>query len=595
VKRIEDVRVLRSAQFAEDAGRWRTRSPRRVRGNRQLLHGHRLRERRRSHPDAADVHGREGFRRGLDLYFARHDGQAVTCDDFVSAIADANGQQFEQFRLWYSQAGTPRVRARGHYDAAARRYTLELEQRTPPTPGQQLKLPLHIPFAVGLVGRGDGRDRPLRISELADAGARLVHARAGETGRAATAVLELTQRAARVRLRTTSTSSRCPRSRATSRRRSSSSTITTTTRSRCSPRTTAIRSTAGKRCSASSSPASLAVLAGAMRSRAAPRWCGRSARCCATRRSIRAFREQLFTLPSEGFRRRATRSGRPVALRAARNAVRECPGERARRRLAERMSACNDGAPYSPDPAAAGRRALKNASLAYWVETRAREAIGAAVAQFDTADNMTDGIGALHALMRTAGAPRDDALARFAARHADEPLVLDKWFALQATMPAPAGDAPVLDRVRELMRHPAFSMRNPNRLRALVGSFCNGQPRRVPCRRRLGLRLLGRTGARGRRIESAGRRAPGARARSLAQVRTRPAGADARGARRVAHATAAVERRARDRRQGARLRPHSIARRSRHAARPPSAPTQYLVEKQREKGLIPTELRCCSR
>src|SRR5512143_2456521 len=110
--------------------------------------------------------GPERFRRGMDLYFARHDGQAVTCDDFVAAMQDASlaagGPDLRQFRRWYEQAGTPAVAASGSYDAAARTYTLDLAQRTPPTPGQAQKLPLHIPVATGLVAH-DGRDLPLRV------------------------------------------------------------------------------------------------------------------------------------------------------------------------------------------------------------------------------------------------------------------------------------------------------------------------------------------------------------------------------------------------------------------------------------------------
>jgi aminopeptidase N len=474
VKRIEDVRVLRSAQFAEDAGPMA--HPIRPDAYEEIDNFYTV----TVYEKGAEVirmlqtlTGRDGFRRGLDLYFERHDGQAVTCDDFVSAIGDANGQPFEQFRLWYSQAGTPRVRARGRYDAAARRYTLELEQRTPPTPGQPLKLPLHIPFAVGLVGRDDGRDRPLRISELADEGPRpVLRARAGETGEHTT-VLELTQ----VRHVFVFDDVDVEPLPSLARDFSAPIVVEHDYDDVALALLAAHDSDPFNRWEALQRfivASILAVLAGAdAQQRCAPlvRTVGALLRDDAL---DPAFREQLFTLPSEGFVAEQLEVVDPSALRDARNAVRGCLADALAADWRNAWSACNDDAAYSPDPAAAGRRALKNASLAYWVETQAREAIDAAVAQFDAADNMTDGIGALHALLRTAGAPRDDALARFAARHAGEPLVLDKWFALQATMQRRPGDAPVLDRVRELMRHPAFSMRNPNRLRALVGSFCNG-------------------------------------------------------------------------------------------------------------------------
>ncbi|HEY0878230.1 MAG TPA: DUF3458 domain-containing protein, partial [Zeimonas sp.] len=415
--------------------------------------------------------GRDGFRRGLDLYFERHDGQAVTCDDFVSAIGDANGLPLTQFRRWYSQAGTPRVRARGRYDAASRRYTLELEQDTPPTPGQPEKHPLHIPFAVGLVGRNDGRDRPLQVAELVGGERRPVDARPGETGRH-TAVLHLTE-ARHVFVFDELDAEPVP---SLARNFSAPIVVEHDYDDDALALLAAHDSDPFNRWEALQRfvvASILAVLDGA----------DAEARCAPLVSTFAAlldddsldpaFREQLFALPSEGFVAEQLAVVDPTTLRSARNAVRRCLAGSLGTRWRDAWQSFDDDTPYSPDPAAAGRRALKNAALGYWVETQAHEAIEAAVGQFDAADNMTDRIGALNALMRTAGAPRDDALARFAARYAGEPLVLDKWFALQATMQRQPGDAPVLERVRELMRHPAYSTRNPNRLRALVGSFCN--------------------------------------------------------------------------------------------------------------------------
>jgi len=473
VKRIEDVRVLRSAQFAEDAGPMA--HPIRPDAYEEIDNFYTV----TVYEKGAEVIrmlqtlvGRDGFRRGLDLYFARHDGQAVTCDDFVSAIGGANGLALEQFRRWYSQAGTPRVQARGSYDAGARRYTLELAQHTPPTPGQLAKLPLHIPFAVGLVGRDDGRDRPLRISALVDGQLRPVAARSGETGEH-TAVLELTE-ARHVFVFDDVDAEPLP---SLARDFSAPIVVEHDYDDAALALLAAHDSDPFNRWEALQRfmiGGILAVLAGAeVHARCAPLVAATDA-LLADGTLDPAFREQLFTLPSEGFVAEQLDVVDPQALRAARNAVRGCLANALGARWRDAWSGCDDGAAYSPDPAAAGRRALKNAALAYWVETQSREATDAAVAQFDAADNMTDRIGALHALLRTGGAARDDALARFATRHAGEPLVLDKWFALQATMHRQPGDAPVLDRVRGLMLHPAFSMRNPNRLRALVGSFCNG-------------------------------------------------------------------------------------------------------------------------
>ncbi|HLT27372.1 MAG TPA: aminopeptidase N [Zeimonas sp.] len=472
VKRIEDVRVLRSAQFAEDAGPMA--HPIRPDAYEEIDNFYTV----TVYEKGAEVIrmlqtlvGREGFRRGLELYFERHDGQAVTCEDFVAAIADANGIALDQFRRWYSQAGTPRVRAAGRYDADARRYTLELEQWTPPTPGQPEKQPLHIPFAVGLLGP-DGRDRPLRVFERLEGALLPVQARRGETGEH-TVVLDLT----RARHTFVFGDIDAPPVPSLARNFSAPVIVEHDYDDDALALLAAHDSDPFNRWEAlqrSLVAAILAVLDGAD-----PR-----ARCASLAQTVAAladddaldpaFREQLVSLPSEGFVAEQLAVVDPSALRAARNAVRRCLAERLSRQWHRLWSSLRDDAPYSPDPAAAGRRALKNAALAYWVDAQAGEAIDAAVAQFDGADNMTDRIGSLQALLLTPHPARDAALARFAARYADEPLVLDKWFALQATMHRQPGDAPVLERVRELMLHPAFSMRNPNRLRALVGSFCNG-------------------------------------------------------------------------------------------------------------------------
>ncbi len=473
VKRIEDVRVLRSAQFPEDAGPMA--HPIRPDAYEEINNFYTVTVYEKGAEVIRMLHtlvGRDGFRRGLDLYFQRHDGQAVTCDEFVSAIADANGLALEQFRRWYSQAGTPRVRARGHYDATARRYTLELEQHCPSAPGQPDKVPLHIPFAVGLVGFDDGRDRRLRIGERVGDQTRALAFRAGETGEH-TAVLELT------RARHVFVFDDVDAMPIASLARGFSAPVvvehdyddTALARLAAHDSDPFNRWEAVQRFLVASI---VAVLSGAEPAQ----------RCAPLVRTIGAlledsaldpaFREQLFTLPSEGFVAEQLTVVDPGALRAARNGVRRYLAESLAAQWADAWSSHARREPYSPDPVSAGRRALKNVALAYWVDTQSDDAIDAAVAQFDAADNMTDRIAALQALLHTGGERRDAAIARFAERYGGEPLVLDKWFALQATMHRQPADGPVLQRVRELMRHPAYSARNPNRVRALVGSFCNG-------------------------------------------------------------------------------------------------------------------------
>ncbi|MCD6732164.1 MAG: aminopeptidase N [Burkholderiaceae bacterium] len=473
VKRIEDVRVLRAAQFPEDAGPMA--HPIRPDSYQEINNFYTV----TVYEKGAEVIrmlqtlvGRDGFRRGMDLYFERHDGQAVTCDDFVAAIAHANGVALGQFGRWYSQAGTPRLRASGRHDAKARRYLLAIEQSCAPSPGQPEKAPFHVPLALGLVGP-DGRDCELRVFEERDGALRPAAARteAGAPGR--TAVLDVTG----------------PRHLFVFEGIEAAP-IPSLARNFSAPVTVEFDyddaqlaflaehdSDPFNRWEAAQRLAIDAVLAIVGGADAAGRCAPLAAvlgRLLEDESLDPAFRDQLFVLPSEGFIAEQLAVVDPVALRDARNALRRCVAGTLARRWAPAYEALCDTGPWSPEPAAAGRRALKNTVLAWWVETQAPEAIAAAAAQFQRADNMTDRAGALHALLRTPARERETALARFGRDFADEPLVLDKWFSMQATMHRHAGDPPVLGRVRALLAHPAFSARNPNRVRALVGSFCNG-------------------------------------------------------------------------------------------------------------------------
>ena len=481
VKRIEDVRLLRSAQFAEDAGPMA--HPVRPDAYEEIDNFYTV----TVYEKGAEIIrmlqtlvGRSGFRHGLDRYFERHDGQAVTCEDFVAAIGDANGLPLERFRRWYAQAGTPRVRVRGRHDPAARRYELTLEQHTPATPGQADKQPLHIPFAVGLVDRASGRDLPLRVTERRDGRLDPIEPRPGATGDH-TVVLELTEDRHEFVFDGVD---RAPV--ASLGRDFSAPVIIDADRDDDALALLAARdSDPFNRWDALQQSMVRAILAlidagddQDHRQRACARLTTTVADALADTGLDPACQELLFTLPSEGFVAEQIAVVDPIALRAARNAL--------SRHLAVTLAgawrtawqvgtqAAQEAGEYAFEPSACGRRALKNVALGYWVETGAREAIDAAVHQFDNSNNLTDRIGAVQALLHSDDARREQTLARFGARYADEPLVLDKWFMLQATMHRLPGEAPVLERVRELMRHPAFSMRNPNRLRALVGSFCHG-------------------------------------------------------------------------------------------------------------------------
>jgi len=466
VKRINDVRVLRTAQFPEDAGPMS--HPIRPDAYQEINNFYTL----TVYEKGAEVirmlqtiAGRDGFRKGMDLYFARHDGQAVTCDDFVAAIADANGLDLTQFSRWYSQAGTPRVAVTVSVDAAEQVCELVVTQHTPATPGQPDKLPLPIPFAIGMLA-ADGSAQPMIT---ADEPTRAL-IRSIESG---TALIEL--REASHRLRFKGIASRPVMSLG---RGFSAPVIIEHNWSDAELELLAAHdSDPFNRWEAAQQRMLRAVLA-VMRGDD-PEAAG-AAVAALMRRLLDdpgldpAFVDALISFPSEGFIAEQLDSVDPQRLRAARLAVRAAAARALEVRWASCYRALHDGAPWSVDLAAAGRRALKNAALAWWVEAGSHEAAQAASAQFANADNMTDRSAALAALLRAGGEGRDQALAAFEREFADEPLVLDKWFSMQATALRLPGEPPVLERVKQLMSHPAFSLRNPNKVRSLITAFCTG-------------------------------------------------------------------------------------------------------------------------
>ncbi len=466
VGRIDDVRALRASQFPEDSGPMA--HPIRPESYREINNFYTT----TVYEKGAEVVrmlqtlvGVEGFRKGIECYFARHDGQAVTCDDFVAAIAAANGRGLGQFARWYSRAGTPVVEAHSSYDSARQEFTLTLTQYS----GDGLP-PLQIPFAFGLVG-DDGRDVPLRIAgEAASPGAEGTDTDSEGTH---TLVLDLSEAERRFVF------ADVPPGCVPSLLRGFSAPVIVA----------ADYSDDQLSFLASNDPdpfnrweatqslalrAVLAVLAGAAPAAAGAALLAAWRHCLGDESLDPEFREQLTALPPEAVIAEHVEVIDPVALRNARNSL--------RRELANSLAtvwpqlwrSLRDPGPYRRAAAASARRALRNAALSYWVATGEQAAFAAAAAQCRDADNMTDRAAALQALTNSAAPEREPALAAFAAEFHDEPLALDKWFAIQATMHRQAGEPPVLGRVRGLLRHPAFSLRNPNRVRALIGSFCHG-------------------------------------------------------------------------------------------------------------------------
>ncbi|MGO4380715.1 aminopeptidase N [Pseudoduganella sp. RAF53_2] len=455
--RIDQVRTLRQAQFPEDAGPMA--HPVRPDSFVEINNFYTV----TVYEKGAEVVrmyqtllGREGFRKGMDLYFERHDGQAVQCDDFRAAMADANDRDLAQFERWYSQAGTPVVSAKGHYDPASRSFTLTLAQHCPPTPGQDKKQPFHIPVAVGLLGNS-GKDMALIIDGRE---------------RGTTVVLELTK------AEQTFTFSNVVERPVPSILRDFSAPVVLEYaytddellhlfRYDSDP---VNRWEAGQRLAMER----LLSLTGAVSS-------GRKLELDDTYlEALRAlltddkldpaFRELALILPSETIIAEAMEVVHPQAIHTARQFMRHAIGNALKDDL---LDAYHDNAtpgPYSPDAASAGKRGLKNLSLAYLLVQPNKDAMKLAEEQFDKATNMTDRASAMVSMIHT-GADVSQRLDTFYSEFTGEALVVDKWFTMQAT--APHTD---VARVRELMKHPAFTLKNPNRARSLLFAFCNANP-----------------------------------------------------------------------------------------------------------------------
>ena len=459
VQRIQEVRLLRAAQFPEDAGPMA--HPVRPDSYIEISNFYTATVYNKGAEVVRMIHtllGPERFRQGMDLYFERHDGQAVCTEDFVAAMADASGVDLAQFKRWYEQAGTPVVDASGQYDEKARTYTLTLSQHCPPTPGQADKLPFHIPIAVGLVGP-DGHDLPLRLDHEG-------------TGGESTRVLSLVDAEQRfvfadVEARPVPSLLRGFSAPVNLRFDYDEAELAHLAAHDNDPFN---RWEAGQRLA-------LRVLLGAIEDVRAGREPAYSAayveacrRVLADADADPAFAAEALSLPGAGYIAEQMDEVDPDAILAARTGLRRHLARALERDFAAAYMAHVVEGPYSPDPDSAGHRALRNIALGYLMELETPEIRARCLDQLRTADNMTDAMAALAALANCDCPEREEGLDWFYARWRDEPLVVDKWFAVQASSRLPGA----LDEVRALLEHPAFDLRNPNKVRAVIGAFCQG-------------------------------------------------------------------------------------------------------------------------
>jgi aminopeptidase N len=375
-------------------------------------------------------------------------------------MQDASGIDLSQFKRWYDQAGTPQLDIESHYDEAAKRFTLDVTQSCAPTPGQPEKTPLHIPLAVGLVGPHGG-DYPLRLE--------------GEQHPAQTTrVLPVTE--ARNRYVFLEVPARPVPSIA--RGFSAPVKIRYPYSADELAHLMAFDSDSFNRWEAGQRLASDLLLGGVESIRAGGEqrvpesFVAAFARVLADAETDPAYAAEALSLPSEGFLAEQMKEVDPDAIHRARVDLRRQLASSLREDLQSTYGRLAVAGPYSPDAAAAGRRALRNVCLGYICELDDAEARTRAMQQFEQADNMTDAMAALGALAQFDWPERKAALARFYERWQGEALVLDKWLAVQATSRLPG----TLAEVKSLLKHPAYDARNPNKVRALVSSFCHGNP-----------------------------------------------------------------------------------------------------------------------
>jgi aminopeptidase N len=454
VKRIGDVRGLRAAQFREDGGPMaHPVQPKSYLAIDNFYTATVYNKGAEVIRMMATIIGHDAFRKGMDLYFERHDNSAVTIDDFVAAMADASGVNLNNFKLWYHQAGTPEVSVEDAYDAARKQYRLTIKQTTKPTPGQPEKQPVVIPVAMGLLdGNGQELETKLAGETVATQGTRVLLADAAET---------------------TFTFEDVASPPTPSLFRGFSAPIKLSGISPERSRFLAAHDTDPFVRWDSGQQYATRLLLDLI-----PAW-NRGETLTVDPGLIEAMSETLsksdkdpafvaeaLYLPGEAFLADQMEIADVDAIHAVRDIARIAIGEALRARLRATYDRYTETGPYGIDGAAIGKRSLRNACLSY---LSASGDPSLAIRQFETAGNMTDSLAALGVLSGIDCTEREAALAAFHARWHDDPLVLDKWFSIQAMSPLPG----TVKHVRALSKHPDFDLRNPNRIRALVGAFAS--------------------------------------------------------------------------------------------------------------------------
>ena len=441
VKRIENVKLLRQLQFPEDAGPMA--HPIRPDSYQEINNFYTV----TVYEKGAEVVrmqqtllGTAGFRKGMDLYFRRHDGQAVTCDDFVAAMADANQVNLDQFKNWYSQAGTPRVHVSENFDNLKKTYTLTLSQSCPATPGQAHKKPFHIPLMTKLIGIPTQAER---LIELKDEQQTFIFENietrpilSMNRGFSAPIILVLNQ---------------------------SIEELIYLFEHDDDP---------FNRWEAGQKIAQELILKNQLPH---PALIESYKRLLEDPTLDPAFIELALTLPAETHLHEQVTEVNPEIIHQARQAYKQAMAIALEDSWKQTYKRLHTNTPYSPDAQSAGKRALKNLALSMLALTEDSSVKELAQAQYDQASNMTDRLAALSTLVNQELTLAKPCLEDFYTRFDNDDLVIDKWFAIQATRQN-STHTKVIDDVLRLRNHPAFNIGNPNRARSLIHSFCIGNP-----------------------------------------------------------------------------------------------------------------------
>jgi len=459
VKRIQEVNILRNTQFKEDAGPMA--HPVRPESYVEINNFYTVTVYNKGAEVVRMLHtllGEESFRKGTDLYFERHDGQAVTTDDFIKALEDANDVDFRQFKNWYSQAGTPKLHITRHYDPSEKTFTLDIKQTCPATPGQAEKEPFHIPLAIGLLDK-NGKNLPLRfkgesadpeysaILQLKNAREQFVFTNLSEAptpsllrGFSAPVKLEIdlsNEELGFLMAHDTDDFNRWD---------------------------------AGQQLGVNLGLQLLESYQAENTLELDSIYIDAFKNILLDKKLDDAMKAQAIGLPLESYLSDFMPEIDPVAVH---DVLRFMKIEIARALKADLLDvylSCETNEPFSLQQSAVGRRSLKIKCLSYLMELEDESIEKLCLKQYESGNNMTDVVSALFILVNSRCESRQQALQDFYTKWKQDPLVVDKWLSIQATSRMPD----TLKNVKYLTTHESFSVRNPNKVRSLVGAFCGG-------------------------------------------------------------------------------------------------------------------------